>query len=181
MMNPKRPPPAAAFSLLYELNTFFALSKKEREAAYTDYMTAAEQHEAALENINREIEAGKSDRATAAAAKRDAVISAKGKLAWAEAKAKEIVDAAVAQAESVNETARENVAAAAAAVEAAEEEARTRTAGLAEAEKAVATREDDALVLLADAKERIAEAEASKAFYDALIADINALQRRAPK
>ena len=184
-MNPMSPkatlPPAPAFRLLSDLNEFFAHPLEERQAAYDAYMTAAEQRQASLDEIAAALEASKVDRAEAAKHLLWASGKAKAIATDAQVKAKQIVDAATEQAESVNGTARENVAAAAATVEAAEDQVRTLGADLAEALEAALERETAAAARETTAEERIAEAEASKAAYDGLIADFNALQRRAPK
>lgn len=179
-MAPKLPAPAA-FRLLTELTEFFAIPLEERRAAFDDYKSAAEQREVALLTIEEALEASTVDRALAAKMKADGVEVRRTILAEADARAIQIVDTAMAQVETINEGAREVVAAADRAVEvgdraveAAEEKARTLTAGLAEAEDAAKERENVAQVAALDAA-------ASKAEYEALIRDINALQRRAPK
>ena len=179
-MSPKLPKPAA-FALLSDLNEFFSHSVEERQAAFTDYTAAVAEHEAALEKIDEAGAAVFRDLAAAAETKREAEELAQSILRQANAGAKQAIDVAIKQAETVNETARENVAAAAATVEAAEAQARALTAGLDEAVGAALVREEAAKERENVAQVAALDAAASKAEYETLIRDINALQRRAPK
>ena len=154
---------------------------EERRAAFDNYEKAVAQHETALVTIAEAREASDADRAAAVEEIREAGFKAKATVLAAQARAGSIVGAATQQAESVTQTARESVATAAATVEAAEGQAKTLTAGLAEAQEAAKAHEFAATARETVAEVRIAEAEASKAAYDALIGEINALQRRAPK
>lgn len=184
-MSPKRIPTPTAFKLLAELEEFFAHPAKERREAVKDYfdayMKADVERETALATIAKEIEAARLDRADAKDSKFNATGVARATVMEAEGKAKIIVDAATEQAASVTETARKAVADANDHAEAARAEALMRTDGLAEAEAAVKVREQDVAVREQMALSAITQAEKSKAEYDGLMRDINALRSRAPR
>ncbi len=198
-MNPMSPkaalPPAPAFRLLADLNEFFAHPLKERQAALDGYMAAEDQRQAALDIMEADTAMAAVDREAATQAKRKAEEMAESVLRQANAHAKGIIDAATEQAESVNETVRENVARAKADSETWSSRLKKREDAVQDREDACEVREanafkdrEDAVLLREQAVEEAdiaakrlsAQAHASKDAYDALISDINALQRRAP-
>ena len=199
-MNPMSPkaalPPAPAFRLLADLNEFFAHPLKERQAALDGYMAAEDQRQAALDIMEADTAMAAVDRAAAAKTKAEAEEAARATVTEAHAKANGIVGAATAQAESVNETVRENVARAKADSETWSSRLKKREDAVQDREDACEVREANAFKDREDAvlsreqaveeadiaaKRLSAQAHASKDAYDALIADFNALQARAPK
>ena len=195
-MSPKAPPAPAAFKLLSELNEFMAHPLEERQAVLEDYATAAEQRQAAIETIAKDLGAAKVDREAAAQTIRDTEEAARVSKINANVKADGIVFAATKQAESVNETVAETVTLAKANAETWDKRSKKREDVLIEREAACEEREanafedrEDAVAaregVLAEAekvaKRMQAEASKAKTTYETLIADINALQRRAPK
>ncbi len=195
-MTPKPPPVPAAFKLLSELNEFLDHSRDERHAVLSDYGAATEQRETALDNIKQAVAAAGADRA-----------DAKRALTEASVEVQETVKEAKAAATHVVKTANEEAAESHKAIERAKQDAksvnenwdkriRRREDDVAGREFACKEREnnafkdrEDAVVLretaLAEA-EKIVKREgtavqALKVTYEALIEEIEALQRRAPR
>ena len=199
-MNPMSPkaslPLAPAFRLLSDLNEFLAHPLEERKAAYVDYVAATEQHQAAVDQIRKDLEISTLDRDAAADTKLISENTAKIVIINAETKAKAIVDAATEQAESVNKTVSENVARSQAESEILATRLKKREETVLGREEACEVREANAFkeretaVQLREraveegekgVKRMTADAQRVKETYESLIADINALQRRAPR
>ncbi len=181
-LNPMAPklPKAAAFSLLSDLNEFFSLPLAERQAAFDDYGAAAEQREAALAAIQEDQDNARLDRAAASETNAKANEEARVTVVDAEVKARGIIADANDAAEAIKQIATDRIELADVEVKAAERKAADLTAGLAEAVEAAEARElaagESALKL---DQARVA-ADNEKDAYTALIADLQAVQRRVP-
>ena len=195
-MSPKTLPPVAAFRLLADLNEYTKLPQEQRDTILADYMAAKEEREVMLEAMQRDQAAAAEDRKSAATNRAESMNMAQRTVDDAHVEAKRITNAAIAQSESVNLTVAENVAKAEAlaaemalkirdrkdAVHAREDACEEREANAFKVrEIAVKGREDAVLVDEGRVAILESEAQAMKATYEQLVADFNALQRRAPK
>ena len=180
-MTPARLPTPAAFKLLADLNEFFALPLKDRQAMLDAYMAADDQRQTALDKLESRNVSASEYTAEAVRKLEDATATAKATVDGANTQAGVIIATATEQAASVTATARQTVASANADARVIEAEASTRLDGIAEAEDAVKAREGAVADREELAEQRIVDAELSKAQYDGLMRDINALRPRAPK
>ena len=180
-MSPRRPPPAAAFALLGQLNDFLAFPAKERAAALEAFMDATEQREVALGKIEEQVTAAALDRVSAQSERAEAEQLAVETCKKADTRATDIINSATVQADAVTAQARKNSMASRDEIAEAKETAKDRLKGYDEREVKLREQEELLVVTFKDCEKALKAAKKEKKTYKDQIAEINALQRKAPK